>query len=90
MIALIFKFSTLIQHCLPLPLFLFLRDNIREHFVAALNSRPTLLLPGVPSLALLLAGYVVTQFVCISSVFRLSAECSSLTVTCVTTIRFEI
>ena len=75
------------QHCLPLPLFLFLRHDIGNHFAAALGSRAALLLPGVPSLALLLAGYVTTQFVCVSSVFSLSEECSSLTVTCVTTVR---
>ena len=75
------------KHCLPLPLFLFLRHDIVDHFTAALSSRPAFLLPGVPSLALLLAGYVATQFACVSSVFSLSEECSSLTVTCVTTVR---
>lgn len=42
---------------------------------------------GVPSQWLFILGNVITQYVCISSVYVLTTECSSLTVTLVVTLR---
>lgn len=77
-------------HLLPLPAFLFLYSNIMEHFMIALKS-PLLVLPiigiGFPRLLVYLLGDVLTQYLCISSVYLLTTECSSLTVTLVITLR---
>lgn len=42
---------------------------------------------GIPYLLLYLLGNAVTQHICINSVFVLTTECSSLTVTLVVTLR---
>lgn len=77
-------------HLLPLPGFLVLSSNLWEHLSIAVNSRPIFVpvinLP-VPCIIAYLIGNVVTQFVCISSVYHLTTECSSLTVTLVITLR---
>ncbi|XP_070160395.1 UDP-xylose and UDP-N-acetylglucosamine transporter [Polyergus mexicanus] len=77
-------------HFLPLPFFLTLAPNIYDHWKFALASEPqSLPLIGVhmPSLIIYLIGNVLTQYICISSVFVLTTECSSLTVTLVITLR---
>ncbi|XP_076234065.1 ER GDP-fucose transporter [Calliopsis andreniformis] len=77
-------------HLLPLPFFLTLAPNIWEHFKYALASEsfhvPVINL-SVPILVLYLIGNILTQYMCISSVFVLTSECTSLTVTLVITLR---
>lgn len=79
------------SHALPLPGFLLLFSDISHHWSLALASTPVSLplLPSiqVPVMLLYLLGNVVTQYVCISSVFVLTTECASLTVTLVVTLR---
>jgi len=79
------------SHALPLPGFLLLCTDISHHWSLALASAPVALplLPSVevPVMLLYLLGNVVTQYVCISSVFVLTTECASLTVTLVVTLR---
>lgn len=84
-------------HLLPLPFFLMLYSNIREHASIATASAPyevaldIIGIPGVsygvPIIWLYLLGNVLTQYICIGSVYVLTAECSSLTVTLVVTLR---
>lgn len=84
-------------HLLPLPFFLMLYSNIREHASIATASAPyevaldIIGIPGVsygvPIVWLYLLGNVLTQYICIGSVYVLTAECSSLTVTLVVTLR---
>merc|ERR1740131_468045 len=76
-------------HALPLPGFLLLAPDIVNHFNIALSSSPVNILGliSVPVMLLYLLGNVVTQYVCISSVFVLTTECASLTVTLVVTLR---
>lgn len=79
-----------LQHLLPLPGFLLLFNNITEHINIATNSTtydiPILGL-SVPIIWLYLLGNVLTQYLCISSVYVLTTECASLTVTLVVTLR---
>ncbi|CAL1684518.1 unnamed protein product [Lasius platythorax] len=77
-------------HCLSLPFFLITAPSIYDHWNFALASEPLRLpLIGVhmPSLIVYLIGNILTQYICISSVFVLTTECSSLTVTLVITLR---
>ncbi|CAD1472914.1 unnamed protein product, partial [Heterotrigona itama] len=75
-------------HLLPLPFFLTLAPNIWDHFTYALSSEPMQIINlQIPKLIVYLIGNVLTQYVCISSVFVLTAECTSLTVTLVITLR---
>ncbi|XP_054257528.1 UDP-xylose and UDP-N-acetylglucosamine transporter-like [Macrosteles quadrilineatus] len=77
-------------HLLPLPAFALLYNNIYEHLMITVNSTPMQIpvLPvAVPILLVYLLGNVVTQYLCISSVYYLTSECSSLTVTLVITLR---
>lgn len=77
-------------HLLPLPFFLMLYNNIWEHTVIATHSE-AYALPiiglGLPLQWVYLIGNVLTQYLCISSVYVLTTECSSLTVTLVVTLR---
>jgi UDP-xylose/UDP-N-acetylglucosamine transporter B4 len=77
-------------HLLPLPFFFLLYNNIWDHTVIATNSAPYLM-PVVglelPLQWVYLLGNVLTQYLCISSVYVLTTECSSLTVTLVVTLR---
>lgn len=77
-------------HLLPLPGFLLFFGNITEHLQIAVNS-PLHTLPflefGIPIVVLYLIGNVLTQFLCIGSVYVLTTECKSLTVTLVVTLR---
>ncbi|XP_043262254.1 UDP-xylose and UDP-N-acetylglucosamine transporter [Colletes gigas] len=77
-------------HLLPLPFFITLAPNIWDHFTYALASEPlqiSYINLQVPKLILYLMGNVLTQYMCISSVFVLTTECTSLTVTLVITLR---
>ena len=78
------------SHALPLPGFLLLSSDIAHHWSVAMASAPVTL-PGtslaVPAQLLYLLANVATQYVCISSVFVLTTECASLTVTLVVTLR---
>lgn len=66
-------------------------NNIWDHIIISNASAPAPvpLLPGVqlPVMWLYLIGNIVTQYVCISQVYVLTTECSSLTVTLVVTLR---
>lgn len=77
-------------HLLPLPFFVMLAPNIWDHLTFAIMSDP-LKIPVlniyVPKLVAFLIGNVFTQYMCISSVFVLTTECTSLTVTLVITLR---
>ncbi|XP_034252048.1 UDP-xylose and UDP-N-acetylglucosamine transporter [Thrips palmi] len=82
--------ALLYTHLLPLPLFLLLGGNLWEHMSMAIDSDPyeiTGLGFTIPIMVLYLIGNVVSQYLCISSVYRLTTECSSLTVTLVLTLR---
>ncbi|XP_063697128.1 UDP-xylose and UDP-N-acetylglucosamine transporter [Culicoides brevitarsis] len=77
-------------HLLPLPGFLLLFNNISEHVNIASGSTPyelPILGISVPVIWLYLLGNVLTQYLCISSVYVLTTECASLTVTLVVTLR---
>lgn len=77
-------------HLLPLPFFLTLAPNIWEHFTYALASDPMhvpVINLELPKLIVYLIGNILTQYMCISSVFVLTTECTSLTVTLVITLR---
>ncbi|XP_033228450.1 UDP-xylose and UDP-N-acetylglucosamine transporter [Belonocnema kinseyi] len=77
-------------HLLPLPFFLTLGPNIWQHWNIAVASSPIALpLIGVevPKLVGYLIGNVITQYMCIGSVYVLTTECTSLTVTLVVTLR---
>ncbi|CAH1784512.1 unnamed protein product [Owenia fusiformis] len=76
------------NHALPLPGFLLLSTDIYSTAVEFNNSEPINVLGiPIPCLWLYLAGNVITQYICIRSVFILTTECQSLTVTLVVTLR---
>ncbi|EDW15449.1 UDP-xylose and UDP-N-acetylglucosamine transporter [Drosophila mojavensis] len=78
-------------HLLPLPAFFFMHDNIKAHWTMAMESETYRFewLGGVvvPLLLLYLIGNILMQHLCISSVYFLTTECSSLTVTLILTLR---
>lgn len=77
-------------HLLPLPGFLILYKNIWDHTLIATNSEPYTIPIAhidVPIMWLYLIGNILTQYLCISSVYVLTTECASLTVTLVVTLR---
>lgn len=79
-----------LQHLLPLPGFLLLYRNIIEHIeISSLSPEITVPILGasMPSSWVYLIGNVLTQYICISQVYVLTTECSSLTVTLVVTLR---
>jgi len=77
-------------HLYSLPGFLMYSQSIWEHMSIASQSEPYEL-PFynlvIPTIWLLLLLNVVTQYLCISSVYVLTTECTSLTVTLVITLR---
>ncbi|XP_001607193.1 UDP-xylose and UDP-N-acetylglucosamine transporter-like [Nasonia vitripennis] len=77
-------------HLLPLPFFVLLISNLWDHGVIAMNS-PQVTIPvigiAMPRMIAYLIGNVLTQYICISSVFVLTTECASLTVTLILTLR---
>lgn len=77
-------------HALPLAGFLLFYEDVRSHFSIFNSSAPLILLDSniqVPKLWAYLAGNIVTQYICIRSVYILTSECTSLTVTLVVTLR---
>ncbi|XP_063613096.1 UDP-xylose and UDP-N-acetylglucosamine transporter-like [Penaeus indicus] len=80
-------------HTLSLPGFLLTWGSIAEHVVKFSSSAPLPALVHVPWLAsvprlwLYLVGNVLTQYLCVGSVFKLGSEATSLTVTLVLTLR---
>ncbi|ALC48308.1 Efr [Drosophila busckii] len=81
-------------HILPMPGFLVMASNIAQHWKIALSTQPLVFsLPllewnlNLPLMLLYLLWNMVTQYVCISSVYVLTTECASLTVTLVVTLR---
>ncbi|XP_061390251.1 UDP-xylose and UDP-N-acetylglucosamine transporter [Musca vetustissima] len=77
-------------HLLPLPGFLLMGSNIWQHLVISATSEPLMVMgvnTFVPEQIIYLICNMITQYVCISSVYVLTAECSSLTVTLVVTLR---
>lgn len=85
----------LLQHLIPLPGFLFIYKNIVEHFNIATESEsmalPIISMIGlnveIPQMIFYLMCNVITQYLCIRSVYILTTECASLTVTLVVTLR---
>ncbi|MCL4134052.1 UNVERIFIED_CONTAM: hypothetical protein GTU68_004947 [Idotea baltica] len=80
-------------HMLSLPGFLTTSQSIYSHVLKFNKSLPlpemamVPVLSGVPKLWLYTIANALTQFICISSVFTLTSECSALTVTLVLTLR---
>uniref|UniRef100_UPI00358E1EDA nucleotide sugar transporter SLC35B4 n=1 Tax=Myxine glutinosa TaxID=7769 RepID=UPI00358E1EDA len=78
------------NHMLPLPGFLLFAEDIYRHALLFSQSVP-LLVPvlglSIPKMWCFLFINVITQYVCIRSVFILTTECTSLTVTLVVTLR---
>lgn len=73
---------------LTLPAFVLLYNDILTHVTFFNQSTPyDLIVCSIPILWLYLIGNTMTQYVCISSVFVLTTECASLTVTLVLTLR---
>ncbi|XP_037946202.1 UDP-xylose and UDP-N-acetylglucosamine transporter [Teleopsis dalmanni] len=82
-------------HLLPIPAFLLMYKNIWSHTLIMAASEP-IEVPilsniginvKVPITAIYLLCNVVSQYVCISSVYVLTTECASLTVTLIVTLR---
>lgn len=75
-------------HALPLPGFLLLAPDIYHHWQICIASE-TMNLLGItaPVMVLHLLGNVVLQYLCISAVFVLTTECTSLTASLVLTFR---
>lgn len=81
-----------IDHVLGLPMFYFFSESISESFQKLLSSEPNTLLSSslninIPTGILFLIINVLTSYGCIKSVFILTTECTSLTVTLVITVR---
>ncbi|XP_045482691.1 UDP-xylose and UDP-N-acetylglucosamine transporter [Harmonia axyridis] len=77
-------------HLFSLPGFILYGSSILEHASIANNSESVqipLLEIGMPILWVFLIFNVITQYFCISSVYILTTECTSLTVTLVLTLR---
>uniref|UniRef100_A0A023GPE3 Putative udp-n-acetylglucosamine transporter n=1 Tax=Amblyomma triste TaxID=251400 RepID=A0A023GPE3_AMBTT len=76
-------------HALPLPGFLLFVPNIYTHALIFHQSEPLPLpvLDSIPRAWVYLLLNIITQYVCIRSVYVLTTECSSLTVTLVITLR---
>ncbi|XP_048739866.2 UDP-xylose and UDP-N-acetylglucosamine transporter-like isoform X2 [Ostrea edulis] len=83
------KESLFYNHFLPLPGFLFLASDISHHISLFNQTTPVDVGLGfsVPQMWLFLAGNILTQYICIRSVFILTTECTSLTVTLIVTLR---
>ncbi|XP_054739091.1 UDP-xylose and UDP-N-acetylglucosamine transporter isoform X2 [Anastrepha obliqua] len=87
--------ALLYTHLIPLPGFFLIYKNIWEHLSIAIASEPMTLpiisLIGlklqIPQMMFYLICNIITQYLCISSVYVLTTECASLTVTLVVTLR---
>ena len=74
-------------HALALPGFLLFTFQIKRSFETLMLTESAWYSAGMPTGLISLIVNVVTQYICISSVFKLSTECTSLTVTLVVTLR---
>jgi len=74
-------------HALPLPGFLLLWPDIALHWSVCLASEPLPALFGLPVMVAQLVCNVLLQYSCISAVFVLTTECTSLTASLVLTAR---
>jgi len=75
-------------HFLPLPGFALLIKDLMAHVAIANKSEPIEYFGVVvPCIWVYIAGNVLTQCMCINSVYVLTTECTSLTVTLVVTLR---
>ncbi|EDV92730.1 UDP-xylose and UDP-N-acetylglucosamine transporter [Drosophila grimshawi] len=80
-------------HLLPLPGFIFMAGNIVQHWQIAVSSPKVAITIGstdswsIPVMILYLIGNGIAQYICISAVYVLTTECTSLTVTMVVTLR---
>nr|XP_022296591.1 UDP-xylose and UDP-N-acetylglucosamine transporter-like [Crassostrea virginica]XP_022301739.1 UDP-xylose and UDP-N-acetylglucosamine transporter-like [Crassostrea virginica] len=83
------KESLFYNHFLPLPGFVFLASDISHHISLFNQTTPVHLGLGfsLPQMWLFLIGNILTQYICIRSVFILTTECSALSVTLVVTLR---
>ncbi|XP_064488059.1 UDP-xylose and UDP-N-acetylglucosamine transporter-like [Ornithodoros turicata] len=81
--------SLFYAHALPLPGFLLLLPDILHQAALFAHSAPLEigLLSAVPRAWVYLFLNVITQYICIRSVYVLTTECSSLTVTLIITLR---
>lgn len=76
------------NHVLTLPMFMFLYKDILVQAETFNKSEPyDLVLFSLPIIWIYLIGNTLTQYICIKSVFVLTTECTSLTVTLVLTLR---
>lgn len=76
------------NHVLTLPMFVFLFKDIEKQVIIFNQSEPyDLVYFSLPIVWLFIIGNTLTQYVCIKSVFVLTTECTSLTVTLVLTLR---
>lgn len=78
------------NHLLPLPVFLFFIRDLHHHaqlFTHSDNLEIPFIAIMIPKMWVYLLGNVLSQYICISSVFVLTAESTSLTVTLVVTLR---
>lgn len=76
------------NHVLTLPIFIFLYKDIGQQ-VETFNASASydFIVLSLPIMWIYLIGNTLTQYICISSVFVLTTECTSLTVTLVLTLR---
>lgn len=83
------KESLFFNHALPLPGFLLLSTDIYKHIQLFNKTAPLEIALGftLPRMWFFLILNVISQYLCISSVFVLTTECTSLTVTLVVTLR---
>jgi len=73
-------------HFLPLPGFIFMATDIKEHFNITISSPPSELF-SIPRMIVFLLGNILSQYVCARSIFQLSSHYSSLTITMLLTLR---
>ncbi|KAK9497922.1 hypothetical protein O3M35_003820 [Rhynocoris fuscipes] len=77
-------------HLLPIPVFLIFYNNLLEHYNIMMESEKVIV-PftsyQIPCMVLYLMGNVITQYICISSVYELTTQATSLVVTLIITLR---
>ena len=86
MLRAIYEVFFYFQHFLPLPGFIFMATDIKEHFNITISSPPSELF-SIPRMIVFLLGNILSQYVCARSIFQLSSHYSSLTITMLLTLR---
>lgn len=74
-------------HVLPLPLFAFIFPNIWNHWIISGKSEPMFGEGGISTTRFYLLINTFSQSLCVGSVYFLTTECTSLTVTLTVTLR---